>query len=689
MRKIYTLAFLLFSFAAVNAQSATTSNDGTSGNVIVGGSVFHYLEAIYLESEVGVGNFLSGSPMTRVEFIVDATSTATFPLTINGYNIYMRNIPSTQVNYTAAGTFSTAGYTLVYSGTLPIPATNTWFGVDLTTPFVRTAGTNLQVLFVRNSGSAQTGVVGRCSIGNSNNVGVQTFISTQRFNGTSALVDGSGSFNSLSAFRPAMKFIRQLATDIEVSSYTSTPPVGCHNTPQSVSVQIKNAGSSTINSGAVSVNLTSTGANSGINLNLSNTSSLASGATQTLTFTGLNLPVAGTTALRTVATLSGDGNAANDTLRVNITTAAVRTTFPINESAENTAALEFGWLRAISGNNGWLIQTGGYRNGNFSPTTTDSLLPQSGTYCYRFDSYNQPSGTRTILHSNCLSFPAAGSGALYDINFWMSHDSSFATAGDSLYLVVSTDRAQTWTRLQGFRRYDPTFLVPGWKVENVNLAAYAGQTIQLGFEGVSKYGNAIGLDNITINASSPLPVTLTSFTGKKEGSNNILSWATANELNNKGFEIMRSADGKNFTSIGFEASKNTTTTSATSYSFVDEKTLAGTNSYQLKQIDKDGKTSLSNIVVLKSATRKLEISTVYPNPANDKLNAVISSDREDKVTVSITDLAGKVVISQQVLTSLGSTNVFFNLQGLTKGTYLVRLTSTKNNETLIQKFVKQ
>jgi hypothetical protein len=32
--------------------------------------------------------------------------------------------------------------------------------------------------------------------------------------------------------------------------------------------------------------------------------------------------------------------------------------------------------------------------------------------------------------------------------------------------------------------------------------------------------------------------------------------------------------------------------------------------------------------------------------------------------------------------------VFFNLQGLSKGTYLLRLTSTKNNEIQIEKFVK-
>ncbi|MFY7884979.1 MAG: hypothetical protein ACOVOV_09075, partial [Dolichospermum sp.] len=49
----------------------------------------------------------------------------------------------------------------------------------------------------------------------------------------------------------------------------------------------------------------------------------------------------------------------------------------------------------------------------------------------------------------------------------------------------------------------------------------------------------------------PLPVSLVNFTGKKEGSINVLSWNTANEVNNKGFYLQRSADGVNFSNVTF------------------------------------------------------------------------------------------------------------------------------------------
>ncbi len=480
------------------------------------------------------------------------------------------------------------------------------------------------------------------------------------------------------------------AQDVFVQGWLNAPPTSCHTTPQTITVRLQNVGSAAINANAVSLNLTSTGANTGINLSNTNSASIAAGATQDVVFTGLNLNAVGATTLRVIATLTGDASPANDTGRITLNTALTTSTFPVAEGAEN-ATFNFGWLRALAGTNAWGLRTGGYRNPNLTSNTADSLYPQSGNRYFLFDSYNAPAGTRSVLHSDCFSMPALNAGREHDVDFWMSHDSSFATFADSLYLIVTTDKGLNWTRLQGFRRYDPTFTVPGWKKESVKLSAYAGQTIMLGFEGVSKFGNVIGLDNVEVRANLTLPVIFESFTGRKEGNNNVLSWTTSFEQNNNGFEILRSADGIKFSSIGFVSSKNNNGNSNTNtnYTLVDNKILAGTNYYQLKQIDKDGKTSLSSIVVLKSNLRKLEIASIYPNPASNQLNIVISSDKEEKVTLAITDIAGRVVKSQSTTASIGSSNLLFNIQDLSKGTYIIKVTSNSSNEILMQKFVKQ
>ena len=93
-----------------------------------------------------------------------------------------------------------------------------------------------------------------------------------------------------------------------------------------------------------------------------------------------------------------------------------------------------------------------------------------------------------------------GNSCGYDVSFWMSHDNTATHPGqDSLYVSVSTDNGVTWTRLlPGYARLNAGFATPGWERLAKDLSAYAGQTIQLGFEGVSKFGNAFGLDDITI-----------------------------------------------------------------------------------------------------------------------------------------------------------------------------------------------
>ena len=69
------------------------------------------------------------------------------------------------------------------------------------------------------------------------------------------------------------------------------------------------------------------------------------------------------------------------------------------------------------------------------------------------------------------------------------------------------------------------------------------------------------LDGIRIGTAwaEVVPVELTSFTSAVDGNNVILSWSTASELNNQGFEIQRSTQGNEFASIGFVAGHGTTT----------------------------------------------------------------------------------------------------------------------------------
>jgi hypothetical protein len=140
-------------------------------------------------------------------------------------------------------------------------------------------------------------------------------------------------------------------------------------------------------------------------------------------------------------------------------------------------------------------------------------------------------------------------------------------------------------------------------------------------------------DNSTtgIIVTAPLPVNLTAFTAVKQGSTSLLNWNTAMEVNNAGFDIERSADGRAFSKIGIVYSKADKGTSKEklAYDYIDASPLAGTNYYRLRQVDQDGKSEYSKIeqVTFGSASGV----KVYPNPATSMVN--IETSENSKIAV--------------------------------------------------------
>jgi len=139
--------------------------------------------------------------------------------------------------------------------------------------------------------------------------------------------------------------------------------------------------------------------------------------------------------------------------------------------------------------------------------------------------------------------------------------------------------------------------------------------------------------------SSPLPVTLLYFIVDKITETNVeLNWATASELNFNYFEIEKSIDGKNFSSIG-QVGGHGTTKEEHLYSFTDDEPIIGKNYYQLKSVDFDGHTEVFEVIVADFITGKK--ASVYPNPVTDH-NLHVDLNFEDKPTtqIIITDLYG-------------------------------------------------
>jgi Secretion system C-terminal sorting domain len=186
------------------------------------------------------------------------------------------------------------------------------------------------------------------------------------------------------------------------------------------------------------------------------------------------------------------------------------------------------------------------------------------------------------------------------------------------------------------------------------------------------------------------PVKLTSFTGVRlENKTNKISWETATEVNNKGFELQKSIDGKSFEKLNFINSKSTNSSTVQNYNFIDATPFAAKTYYRLKQIDNNGTFSFSSIIAVKSSIIKnVEISAVYPNPAQEKINVTVATPTSQKVNVVVTDLLGKIVAQQAMVTVVGETTTHINVSSLAKGNYNVKVICDNGCETAAQKFVK-
>ncbi len=153
----------------------------------------------------------------------------------------------------------------------------------------------------------------------------------------------------------------------------------------------------------------------------------------------------------------------------------------------------------------------------------------------------------------------------------------------------------------------------------------------------------------TYNAMGVLPIQLASFSGYAKDKTNFLTWTTASESQNKGFDIERSSlnpskGGKiEWQKIGFVAGNGTTNTRK-EYSFED-KNPTGITYYRLKQLDFDGRFEYSKIIAID--TKGENMVSVFPNPSNGIFTITGIEDTEDETFTLINTVGQTLSITVQ------------------------------------------
>lgn len=195
-----------------------------------------------------------------------------------------------------------------------------------------------------------------------------------------------------------------------------------------------------------------------------------------------------------------------------------------------------------------------------------------------------------------------------------------------------------------------------------------------------------------INGGATLPVSFLNLSGYKDGSRNLLQWSTATENNNRGFEVQRSADGINYSVLGFVNSQAVAgnSSSVLNYQFTDNNTKGSRQYYRLRQIDMDTRSKLSSIVSIDGdKLLTLKIDGFFPNPASTIINVIITTPNRDKLTLFVTDITGKVVMRKETDVVAGRNTVPVDISYLANNTYILKATAASGaNETFKIEVIK-
>lgn len=167
----------------------------------------------------------------------------------------------------------------------------------------------------------------------------------------------------------------------------------------------------------------------------------------------------------------------------------------------------------------------------------------------------------------------------------------------------------------------------------------------------------------------PVPVELVSFNFSVIGEEIQLSWQTATETNNQGFEIYRNGN-----KIAFVDGEGTTSETQ-DYSFVDKNLKSGIYNYRLNQLDFDGTQEVvGELTVYLTLPEQFTLEQNYPNPFNPSTTIKYSIPTSEFATLKVYDVLGNEVatlVNGEI--PAGSYEVEFIASGLSSGIYFYNL----------------
>lgn len=250
------------------------------------------------------------------------------------------------------------------------------------------------------------------------------------------------------------------------------------------------------------------------------------------------------------------------------------------------------------------------------------------------------------------------SGSKYWEWFKVSHDISDIPANfDSDGIADVSGTAQAWS-------------VPSSSGSESNGVEYVQ------FDGITDFSTFGGGWFVNQPDGTILPVELVKLEAKPIDNKYIeINWETATEINNDGFELLRSSDGESFEKIAWIEGAGNSTNNLT-YQYDDFEVVSNTYYYRLNQIDFDGNATLSPIVnaTLKTLNKDLFNLKLSPNPTQNKSQLEIITNKAQNVSVKVYDVLGRIVYTESLILKEGTNSSTIESGNITPGMYSVLIT---------------
>ncbi|MBS1744130.1 MAG: immune inhibitor A [Bacteroidetes bacterium] len=352
------------------------------------------------------------------------------------------------------------------------------------------------------------------------------------------------------------------------------------------------------------------------------------------------------------------------------------------------------WTATISpaGPTGWSFTTSNSYNGTHSMTESPS-----GNYT--------TSSTRTVTYKNPFNLTDATAAYL---SFWSRYRAE--NFRDKLQVQASLD-GTTWTALCSANTVQEdnttnggtlggqpalTGIKENWSHELFDLKDFLGGAnvrFRLRFTSDNdasafafEKDDGFYIDNLKLvktTSIATLAVKFGNFNAQLLMNNTVrLDWEAYTDQQHDYFEVQRATDNNfNFTTIE-------KLSSLPPYSAIDLSPVKGNNYYRIKEVDKTGTVSFSNIIKINVQGNTL--ATIYPNPVKKELNVRIRTNvSRDAYSIIISDAAGRTIRNGKYAITPGNNEIKLQTDFLSAGMYFLKIFNSNNELIDTEKFLKQ